>query len=290
MSEKRKSSVMVAEHRGGWAREPWPSKTPSKCSKRTSKRKDSSKSTHRSCRQDIHSQYTSVQYSLFRRNAHHALGSSHTDCIFMFVRLKRICHLVLHMSHPMLLSHLPFTTSTSSSSFTLPSSTIQEYAARSAQQEQLREHPVHHGHLQAPSVDKLRHSGVKTCRVAETRARQLPQKQKQKPQRFTNPLCCFTSPLCCFTNTSKCKDSSKSRRRSRRRSRRSWKRSVSRWSTSLLQFELHEARWRCSGFGSLTEWWMFQVSIRDRYPQRTRYRRLSRFHRCRSDTESSKFL
>ena len=74
------------------------------------------------------------------------------------------------MSHPWLLSHLPLTTSTSSSSFTLPSTT-QEHAAQSVQQEQLREHP-HHAHLQAPSV----HSGVKTCRVADTRAPQLPQR------------------------------------------------------------------------------------------------------------------
>ena len=71
------------------------------------------------CRQDSHSQHTSVQYSLFTaRNAHRALGSSHTDCIVIFVRWKRICHLVCSMSH-LWLPHLPFTTSTSSSSFTL---------------------------------------------------------------------------------------------------------------------------------------------------------------------------
>ena len=58
------------------------------------------------------------------------------------------------MSH-LWLSHLPLTTSTSSSSSTLPSAT-QEHAAQSVQQEQLREHPVHHAHPQAPSVDKLR--------------------------------------------------------------------------------------------------------------------------------------
>ena len=49
------------------------------------------------------------------------------------------------MSHPLLLSHLPFTTSTSSSSFTLLSSTTPE-------------HPVHHqAHLQALPVEKQRH-------------------------------------------------------------------------------------------------------------------------------------
>ena len=77
---------------------------------------------------------------------------------FVFVRLKRICHLVLHMSHPCWsLRHPPFTTSKSSSSFTLPSTTTQEHEAQPVQQEPLREHPVHHAHLQAPSVDKLRH-------------------------------------------------------------------------------------------------------------------------------------
>ena len=81
------------------------------------------------------------------RNASHALGSSNHGLHFIFVRMKRICHLVLHMSHPLLFSHLPFTTSTSSSSFTLLSTTTQEH----------EEHPVHHTHLQALPVDKLRH-------------------------------------------------------------------------------------------------------------------------------------
>ena len=53
------------------------------------------------------------------------------------------------MSHPLLLSDLPFTTSTSSSSFTLPSTTTPEQAAQSGQHDQLREdsvdsvHPAH---------------------------------------------------------------------------------------------------------------------------------------------------
>ena len=91
------------------------------------------------------------------RNAHHALGSSNHGLHFISARLKRICHLVLHMSHPLLFSHLPFTSSTSSSSFTLPSTTTQEQAAQSVQHDQLQEHPVHHVHLQALPVDKLRH-------------------------------------------------------------------------------------------------------------------------------------
>ena len=53
-----------------------------------------------------------------------------------------------HMTHPWL-SHLPFTTSTSSSSFTLPPAT-QEHAAQSVQQEQLREHFVDEKRYQRP--------------------------------------------------------------------------------------------------------------------------------------------
>ena len=91
------------------------------------------------------------------RNASHALGSSHTDCSVIFVRLKRICHRVSHMSYPLLLSHLPFTSSTSPSSFTLPSTTSKEHAAQSVQYGHLQEHPVHHEHLQALPVDKQGH-------------------------------------------------------------------------------------------------------------------------------------
>ena len=91
------------------------------------------------------------------RNAHHALGSSHTDCSVIFCAPeKNLSYGVAHVS-PLLFSHLPFTTSTSSSSFTLPSATTQEHAAQSVPQDQLQEHPVHHAHLQALPADKLRH-------------------------------------------------------------------------------------------------------------------------------------
>ena len=78
------------------------------------------------------------------------------NCISPLVRRNKRCHLVSFMSH-LWLPHLPFTTSTSYSSFTLPSITTQEHAAQSVQQEQFREHPVHHAHVQAPSADELRH-------------------------------------------------------------------------------------------------------------------------------------
>ena len=60
------------------------------------------------------------------------------------------------MSHPLLRSHLLFTTSTESSSFTLRSATP-GHALQSGQQELLRDHQVHNAHLQAFPVDKLRH-------------------------------------------------------------------------------------------------------------------------------------
>ena len=70
------------------------------------------------------------------------------------------------MSHPLLLSHLPFHTSTSSSSFTLPTTTP-EHALQSGQYDLLQEHPVHlelHQDLpQSTSCAIKNHSGVKTA-------------------------------------------------------------------------------------------------------------------------------
>ena len=61
------------------------------------------------------------------------------------------------MSHPLLLSHLPCTMSTSSSSFTLPSTTTPEHAPQSGQHDLLQEHPVHHQPLQGLTVEKQRY-------------------------------------------------------------------------------------------------------------------------------------
>ena len=113
------------------------------------------------CRQDTHSQYTSVQYSLFtsaERTSRAGLKADQAPELHCHLCApeKSLVIRVCNMSHPWLLFHLPFTTSTSSSSFTLPSMT-QEHAAQSVQLEQLREHPAHHAHLQAPSLEKLRH-------------------------------------------------------------------------------------------------------------------------------------
>ena len=102
------------------------------------------------CRQDTHSLCTSVQYRLFT-------SAERTPRAWLRSHGLQ-CHPVLHMFHPCwTLPDLPFTTSTSSSSFTLPSTTTPEHAAQPVQHNQLREHPGRHAHLQALPVDKLRH-------------------------------------------------------------------------------------------------------------------------------------
>ena len=95
-----------------------------------------------------------AQYSLFT-SAERILRACLKNCIF--VRLKRVCHLVRTCLTLLLLSHLPFTTSTSSSSFTLPSTTTPEHALQSGQHDLLQEHQVHHQPLQDLPVDERRH-------------------------------------------------------------------------------------------------------------------------------------
>ena len=75
----------------------------------------------------------------------------------IFVRPKKNLSSGRHMSRPLLLSHLPFTTSTSSSSFTLPSTTTPKHALQSGPHDLLQEHPVRHAQIHALPVDKLRH-------------------------------------------------------------------------------------------------------------------------------------
>ena len=107
-----------------------------------------------------HCTYSAVQ-SLHKRGTHRTRLAQELHNIF--VRLKRICHLVLHMSHPLLFSHLPFTTSTSSSSFTLPSTTTPEHALQSGPHDPLQEHPVHHEPLQDLPADNERHQESVWC-------------------------------------------------------------------------------------------------------------------------------
>ena len=81
---------------------------------------------------------------------------------------KKCCHLVCHMSHPWLFSHAPSSVSTSSSSPILPHNEKPQYIP-------------HISKLPRLTSDAIKnHSGVKTCRVTETRAQQLPQVMSQK--------------------------------------------------------------------------------------------------------------
>ena len=99
-------------------------------------------------------------------------NTAHTAQYSLFTSAERIarawlkshglqCHLCapeknlssgLHMSHPLLFSHLPRTTSTSSSSFTLLPTTTPEHALQSGQHDLL-----HHQPLQASQVEKHRY-------------------------------------------------------------------------------------------------------------------------------------
>ena len=107
-------------------------------------------------RQDTDSQHTSVQHSLFT-SAERIARAWLKNCISSLCAWKESVIWWLHMSHPFLFSHLPFPTITSSSSFSLRSTATPEHALQSGQHDLLQEQPVHPAHLQAPSVDKLRH-------------------------------------------------------------------------------------------------------------------------------------
>ena len=152
------------------------------------------------CRQDTHSQYTSVQYSLFTSaEPHHALGSSQKEYSVLHVRLKIVRSSgVAHVSSWLVVASLAVFHEHIIFLVILPSTTTQEHEAQPVQQEPLRELPVHHAQLQAPSVNKVRHqehSGVQTCRVAETRARQLPH---FACEHFSNNICAIVCSWCSF--------------------------------------------------------------------------------------------
>ena len=102
-----------------------------------------------------HCTYSAVQ-SFHKRGTHRTRLTQELHNIF--VRLRRVCHLVWFMTHPCwLLPRLSFTTSTSSSSFTLASTTTPEHAQQSGQYDLLQEHPVHHQPLQEQQVQKHRY-------------------------------------------------------------------------------------------------------------------------------------
>ena len=131
---------------------------------------------HLGCRQDTHSQDTSVQCSLITAPTAHSMRLSSrpsVSCKHLCVQNK-CCHLVCHMSHPWLFSHAPSSMSTSSSSPTfLPHNENTQYTPHVSKI------------TQSTSCAIKNHSDVNTCRVAETRAQQLPQVMSQKNLRLS---------------------------------------------------------------------------------------------------------
>ena len=128
------------------------------------------------CRQDTHSQHTSVQYSLFTR-AERIARASLKKCITSLCALKRICHLVytcltlccslacrLPRAH-----HLPH------SLFLLPRHQKTHCNRDNTVTSKNTQCIMNISMLSQSTSSAIKnHSGVKTCRVAETRVRQLP--------------------------------------------------------------------------------------------------------------------
>ena len=101
--------------------------------------------------QDTHSQYTSVQYRFITSadRTHNALGSR--IALSSWCAWQECSYLVFSMSHPWL-SHLPLTTSTSTSSFALLSRTQKQHHRYNQNNSENTQYITH-----IPSVDKLRH-------------------------------------------------------------------------------------------------------------------------------------
>ena len=142
------------------------------------------------CRQDTHSQYTSVQHSLFtsaERTPRAWLKSSRI-AFYLCAPEKNLSSGVAHVSpffvlspavhheHIIFLSHSSFyhyTKNMQHNRFNMINSKNTQYI-------------MHISKLfQSTSSATNNHSGVKTCRVAETRARQLPQVVSPKSLRLS---------------------------------------------------------------------------------------------------------
>ena len=107
------------------------------------------------CRQYTHKHCTySAAQPVHKRGTHItrlAQGPTRSRIALHLCALEKSLSSGPHMSHPLLLSHLPRTTSTSCSSFILPSTTTPEHAPQSGQNDLLQEP------LQARLVEKHRY-------------------------------------------------------------------------------------------------------------------------------------
>ena len=106
------------------------------------------------CGQYTHTHAHTAQYTLF--TSAERIASAWLEAQVTRIAVSSLCAwkgsvIWSARSHLLLLTHLPRTTSTSSSSFT----TTSEHAPQSAQHDLLQEHPVHHQPLQAVLVDSV---------------------------------------------------------------------------------------------------------------------------------------
>ena len=138
---------------------------------------------NRRCRQDTHKQctYSAVQ-SLHKRGTHRTRLAQ--DLQRHLCAPEKNLSSGPHMSHPLLLSHMPCTTSTFSSSFKLPSTTTPEHTIGTTRSTP-RTHsasstsPRTTSRKATPSRTTL---SVKISRVAETRATHTPQFWDGRPK------------------------------------------------------------------------------------------------------------
>ena len=138
---------------------------------------------NRRCRQDTHKQctYCAVQ-SLHKRRTHGTRLAQ--DLQRHLCAPEKNLSSGPHMSHPLLLSHMPCTTSTFSSSFKLPSTTTPEHTIGTTRSTP-RTHsasstsPRTTSRKATPSRTTL---SVKNSRVAETRATHTPQFWDGRPK------------------------------------------------------------------------------------------------------------
>ena len=138
------------------------------------------------CRQDTHSQYTSVQYSLFTsaERTGNALGSTadtaqELHCHLCALAKSLVIWCVSCLIHGCSLTRLH-------SLFLLPRHKNTKHNQYNKNYSENTQYITHISKIpQSTSCAIKNHSGEKTCRVAETRARQLPQDLSPKSLRVS---------------------------------------------------------------------------------------------------------
>ena len=126
------------------------------------------------CGQDTHSQDTFVQYSLFTGRTAQLMRLAQELHCHLCAPEKNLPSGMFRVSPFVVFSHLPFTTGTSSSSFTPFYHDTRTRTAIGTTRSTPRTPSTSCTSSRSPRSAIKNHSGVKTCRVVENRARQLP--------------------------------------------------------------------------------------------------------------------